>query len=139
MIGKYFIPLLLLISLIDFSISRPHCISLKKKEFNHHRNSTKHHNVTPITSNESLIFLLEDNSRHALPLTNYKNVQYYGTISVGSKNQEMTVNFDTGSSMLWLPLQDCTSCRKYGERFNPYISQSYQNLTVPKSINVNIF
>ncbi|KAF1314377.1 Aspartic protease, partial [Globisporangium splendens] len=36
-------------------------------------------------------------------IKNYANVQYYGTVSVGTPAQTFTVIYDTGSSNLWVP------------------------------------
>lgn len=43
-------------------------------------------------------------------LDNYKDVQYVGRITVGSKNESFTVIFDTGSNWFFLPDEDCKSC-----------------------------
>ena len=44
------------------------------------------------------------------PLTNYEEVLYYGELKIGTDSQTMLVNFDTGSSILWIPTVDCTLC-----------------------------
>ncbi|XP_053523881.1 cathepsin E [Artibeus jamaicensis] len=60
------------------------------------------------------------------PLINYLDMEYFGTISIGSPPQNFTVIFDTGSSNLWVPSVYCTSpaCKTHA-RFHPSWSNTY--------------
>ncbi|KIO26684.1 hypothetical protein M407DRAFT_24123, partial [Tulasnella calospora MUT 4182] len=51
------------------------------------------------------------------------DVLYYGPISMGSQNQRMTVDIDTGSADLWVPV-DCPDCPHPGYQSDK--SSTYQ-------------
>lgn len=63
-----------------------------------------------------------DNS--TVKVTDYLNAQYYGPISIGSPAQQFQVIFDTGSSNLWVPSKDCSSCNH--KKYDHTLSQSYR-------------
>jgi len=53
-----------------------------------------------------------------VPLEDYENVTYYGTIRLGpaGESQEFSVVFDTGSSNLWIPSDNCDSAACLSKR-----------------------
>ncbi|KAM8807348.1 pepsin A-like [Eudromia elegans] len=69
------------------------------------------------------------------PLENYMDIEFFGSISIGSPPQEFLVLFDTGSSYLWVPSVNCRSeaCVIH-TRFNPQQSSTYRAINQPVSI-----
>jgi len=72
-----------------------------------------------------------------IPLINYKNVQYFGTLKLGSIKQEVNIMFDTSSNILVIPSTKCQkNCRKFTNKFDFSLSESFQNLTIPMTVEV---
>ncbi|KAF9581709.1 hypothetical protein BGW38_001171 [Lunasporangiospora selenospora] len=63
-----------------------------------------------------------------VPLTDVKNdLEYYGSVSVGTPAQVFKLDFDTGSSDIWFPSSTCTTaaCKKHNS-FNSAKSSTFQ-------------
>ncbi|KAI9261638.1 aspartic proteinase IV [Phascolomyces articulosus] len=55
------------------------------------------------------------------------DLEYYGTVSVGTPSQELKLNFDTGSSDLWFACVRCLACGAFRTKYNPLVSTSYSD------------
>jgi len=60
-----------------------------------------------------------------IPISTMEDAQYYGPVQVGTPGQTFQVIFDTGSSNLWIPAANCSSCGLH-TKFNAGASTSYQ-------------
>ncbi|KAF9170916.1 hypothetical protein BGX21_008267 [Mortierella sp. AD011] len=67
-------------------------------------------------------------STGSVPLTDVDpDLEYYGSVSVGTPAQVFKLDFDTGSSDIWFPSSTCTTraCKAHN-RFNSGASSTYQ-------------
>jgi cathepsin E len=94
--------------------------------------SMLHKNIKDIGTVNSLIQVA------VMPLLNYFDVQYYGFIYIGSNRQPLSVIFDTGSNILWVEANDCTSCRNHTNKFNPSLSTTFSNTNANRNITYAI-
>jgi hypothetical protein len=69
---------------------------------------------TPLNSSETLSVNSEDDMKRrglsilTKTMENYFNLQYFASLYIGTGEQMLTFIYDTGSSYLWVPLNNCT-------------------------------
>ncbi|EIW51548.1 acid protease [Trametes versicolor FP-101664 SS1] len=65
--------------------------------------------------------------RAGIPLTDQEDdLEWTGSISIGSPAQTFNVDFDTGSADLWVPSSSCSSCKGH-KQYNPSRSSTSQS------------
>jgi hypothetical protein len=75
---------------------------------------------------DDFTFLEADTGSYKQLLTNAQNLEYYGTIKLGTPAQDFQVVFDTGSSNLWVPSSQCSdpACTDH-DQYNHDQSSTY--------------
>ena len=88
-------------------------------------NSVRQHHRALMDSPHNGPYKLLNETRIALK--NFRNTQYYGSISIGTPGQSFEVVFDTGSANLWVPGSGCTAvgCLSH-RRFDSRASSTFQ-------------
>jgi hypothetical protein len=121
---------LLFFSFFSYSHSEATSITLSRKVHKLHHLVQKHRFLQS-SSNQ------ENEKIKEISLINYKNVQYFGTLMIGSSKQEFNIMFDTSSHTLVIPSTKCQkNCRKFTNKYDFSLSESFQNLTVPMTVEV---
>lgn len=103
-------------------------IPLNKKSKNDIKSIDKFDNVDLISEDEAVRRGLQSYNK---TITNFQNLQYYATLYIGQNSKEMTFNYDTGSTTLWIPLDSCTDCPSTN-KYTP--TATYTNSGTPGSI-----
>ena len=123
-------PLSLFILLLQYTFSFSQYISIETQ---------RHCTSAPSPQISFTQFLLSNTSTYtSIPITNYWNIQYYGPIYIGSSQEKMTVVYDTGSNLLWLPSPFCTNCRPYTKRYDAQMSTTVRFTNEKKNITYGI-
>ncbi|OBZ82148.1 Rhizopuspepsin-1 [Choanephora cucurbitarum] len=66
-------------------------------------------------------------SKGRVPVTDYANdIEYYGLVSIGTPEQKFKLNFDTGSSDLWVASTLCSSCYNH-KKYDSKKSKTYKS------------
>lgn len=71
-----------------------------------------------------------------IQLENYDQMQFFGTLRVGTPSQPFRVIFDTGSSDSWVPSESCHACAGI-RRYHAHRSSTHHNATTMDRFEVH--
>jgi hypothetical protein len=61
----------------------------------------------------------------SIPISEFEDAQFYGPITMGTPGQSFAVIFDTGSSNLWVPAENCSVSCGLHKRFDSTKSSTF--------------
>ena len=85
-------------------------IPLEKRQVNRQRSIRKRTLVQDVTDDFESVPKSTLDDYLEFELGNFKNTQYYGSLFVGSSQDEFEFIFDTGSPWLWISTDECLNC-----------------------------
>jgi cathepsin D len=77
---------------------------------------------------------LQGDKISAIPLSNCHLVLWSGPISLGTPQQQFWVDFDTGSSDIWIPSTDCDKTCEMFVNWNRYDDSSSTTFQIPSNV-----
>ena len=65
----------------------------------------------------------------SLDISTFQGKQYFGSLRLGDTKVKMQLILDSGSSMLWFPKKECSTCSSGTVRYDTSSSQTYRQIS----------